>query len=134
MTPIPSNQGAIDPKRGEVWYVDFDPSVGSEQRKRRPAVVLSVSSVGTLPLRIVVPITSTQKPDALWMVPIKANDTNGLKNDSSADAFQVKSLDRERFDRRLGVLSAVEMEEIVAAVAICIGFNPSSPGAAPRGD
>lgn len=45
------------PNRGEVWWIQFDPSVGSEQRKTRPAVVMNVPAVGKLPLRIVVPIT-----------------------------------------------------------------------------
>jgi mRNA-degrading endonuclease toxin of MazEF toxin-antitoxin module len=132
MNPTPSESGAVDPRRGEVWIVDFDPSLGSEQRKRRPAAVLSVSFVGRLPLRIVVPITFTRWPDALWLVPIKANKANGLTNDFSADASQVKSLDGERFVRRIGVLTADEMEEIVAAVAVCIGFTPGPRGAVPR--
>ena len=45
------------PKRGEIWLVDFDPAVGAEIRKARPAVVISVKDIGRLPLRIVVPIT-----------------------------------------------------------------------------
>jgi mRNA-degrading endonuclease toxin of MazEF toxin-antitoxin module len=45
------------PKRGEVWLVQFNPSVGAEIQKVRPAVVLSVDGVGLLPLRIVVPVT-----------------------------------------------------------------------------
>ncbi len=39
------------PRRGEVWMVDFDPAVGAEIRKLRPAVVISVDAVGRLPLR-----------------------------------------------------------------------------------
>jgi mRNA interferase MazF len=45
------------PKRGEVWTVRFDPAVGAEIQKVRPAVVIGVDSVGRLPLKIVVPIT-----------------------------------------------------------------------------
>jgi mRNA interferase MazF len=131
MSPTPSDSGAASPLRGEVWTVDFDPSVGSEQTKRRPAVVLSVAAVGRLPLRIVVPITSTRHPDVLWLVPLKANAANGLANDSSADAFQVKSVDAGRFRRRIGVLSAAEVEEIAAAVAVCIGFAPGPRMSAP---
>ena len=48
---------APTPKRGEIWLVEFDPAVGAEIRKARQAVVMSVDSVGRLPLRIVVPIT-----------------------------------------------------------------------------
>ncbi len=45
------------PRRGEIWLVDFDPTVGSEIAKRRPAVVVSDDTIGKLPLRIVVPVT-----------------------------------------------------------------------------
>ena len=48
---------APTPKRGEVWLIDFDPTVGAEIRKVRPAVVLTVPGVGRLPLQIVVPLT-----------------------------------------------------------------------------
>jgi mRNA interferase MazF len=48
---------ASPPKRGEVWIVSFDPSLGAEIRKVRPSVVVSRDRIGRLPLRIVVPIT-----------------------------------------------------------------------------
>ena len=45
------------PRRGELWMVDFDPAVGAEIRKLRPAIVISVDAVRRLPLRLVVPVT-----------------------------------------------------------------------------
>jgi len=45
------------PNRGEIWWIRFDPTQGAEIGKTRPATVVSVPSVGRLPLRIVVPIT-----------------------------------------------------------------------------
>jgi hypothetical protein len=48
---------APTPKRGEIWLVDFDPAVGAEIRKIRPAVVINVDNIGRLPLRMVVPVT-----------------------------------------------------------------------------
>jgi mRNA interferase MazF len=45
------------PKRSEVWLVNFDPSVGAEIRKTRPAVVTNIAGIGRLPLQIVVPLT-----------------------------------------------------------------------------
>lgn len=46
-----------NPHRGEIWIVDFNPTVGSEIQKQRTAVVVSLDTIGKLPLRIVVPIT-----------------------------------------------------------------------------
>jgi mRNA interferase MazF len=99
--------------------VDFDPSVGAEMRKVRPAVVLSRDQVGHLPLRVVVPLTNWKPRHTrlTWFVPIPANATNGLSKDSSADTFQVKSVSEMRFTRYLGVLSAHELEAIATAVA-----------------
>jgi mRNA interferase MazF len=45
------------PKRGEVWLVDFDPGIGAEIQKVRPAVIINVDAIGRLRLRMVVPIT-----------------------------------------------------------------------------
>ena len=45
------------PKRGEIWLVDFDPSIGADIQKTRPALVISMDAIGRLPLRMVVPIT-----------------------------------------------------------------------------
>src|SRR5262245_11171167 len=92
------------PKRGEVWLVDFDPSVGAEIQKLRPAVVINVDSVGRLPLRMVVPITDWKPAYANfpWFVELPASAGNGLSKDSGADAFQTKSVSEQRFVRPLG--------------------------------
>ena len=52
------SRGPRNIQRGEVWNVNFDPQVGQEIQKIRPAVVVSVPSAGRLPLHIVVPITT----------------------------------------------------------------------------
>ena len=46
----------INPKRSEIWLVEFDPQVASEIKKTRPAIVLSISDVESIPTRYVVPI------------------------------------------------------------------------------
>lgn len=78
------------PKRGEIWLVDFDPSVGAEIQKIRPALVISLDTIGRLPLRMVVPITDwkstyTQLP---WFVGIPAISDNGLSKDSEPTRFK----------------------------------------------
>lgn len=119
-TPLKTNPV---PNRGEVWWVRFDPSVGSELQKTRPAVVMNVPSVGRLPLRIVVPITGWDPRwvSVPWLVFLKASKRNGLDKDSAADCFQVKSVSLTRFASQMGVLTADEVEQISAAVALCVG-------------
>ena len=53
---LPSAPSSV-PKRGEVWKVSFDPTVGAEIRKTRPAMVISSDAVGRLPIKLVVPVT-----------------------------------------------------------------------------
>ena len=45
------------PKRGEIWRVNLDPTIGAEIKKIRPVIVISSDAVGKLPLKLVVPIT-----------------------------------------------------------------------------
>jgi mRNA interferase MazF len=111
------------PKRGDVWLVDFDPAVGAEIRKARPAVVISVDGVGRLPLRIVVPVTDWKPTYANypWFVELPASTTNGLRKDSGADAFQVKSVSELRFVSRLGEVTQTQLDDIAEAIALCVG-------------
>lgn len=91
--------------------------------KTRPAVVVNPPSVGRLPLRIVVPVTGWDAKYATvpWLVYLKPTNRNGLSKDSAADCFQVKSVSVERFVNRLGVVRADDIEEISAAIALCVG-------------
>src|SRR5438552_2993711 len=99
------------PRRGEIWMIDFDPSVGAEIQKRRPAVVVNLDSVGRLPLRIVVPITDwkSQYQQFPWFVFVPAAASNGLHKDSGVDCFQTKSVSENRFVHQIGKLTSVEL-------------------------
>lgn len=112
----------INLKRGEIWLVDLDPTKGHEIRKRRPVVVLSSDSIGSIGLRIGIPVTSYRPKHAKfpWCVPLKANARNRLDNDSTADAYQIKCVSTERFIHRIGTLSAETVKLIAEAVALCI--------------
>jgi mRNA interferase MazF len=91
--------------------------------KTRPAVVVNPPSVGRLPLRIVVPVTewSAKYATVPWLVYLKPTNRNGLSKESAADCFQVKSVSVERFADKLGDVRANDIEEISAAIALCVG-------------
>ena len=111
--------------RGEIWEVTFDPAVGAEIRKPRPAVVMTARGIGRLPLSIVVPITEWQAVFAqcAWFTRLTPSLENGLTKISAADAFQVKSVSEIRLSRRLGRLTDAELVEIAAAIAVCVGHR-----------
>ena len=116
----------MKPLRGEIWWLAFSPQVGAEIQKDRPAVVMTASGIGRLPLAIVVPITNW-KPHYQhwpWFVHLAPTRMNGLEKESGADAFQVKSLSEERFRRKIGRLTPAQLDDIAAAVALSVGYAP----------
>ncbi len=116
------------PKRSEIWLVNLDPTVGAEIQKTRPAVVISSDFIGKLPLKLVVPITDWKDSFAsdLWHVRLDPTNQNGLSKPSAIDALQTRSLDTRRFVRKLGLLTASDLQEVTRAIAAIIEYQESS--------
>ena len=114
--------------RGDVWLVELDPAVGSEQNKTRPAVIVSDDSVGILPLKVIVPLTSWDEryANAPWMVHIPNDENNGLDKVSAADTFQVRSVSQIRLDKRLGSITTEQVSEIKKALAAVFDIETTS--------
>ena len=116
----------VDPRRGEVWWVDLEPTRGAEMQKTRPAVVLSSNRLGRLPLRLIVPLTGWNSGYAslVWMTRIEPTTTSGLTKASAADAFQTRGVSLERFGSRLGSLSEEALAQIAEALALTVEYHP----------
>ena len=101
-------------KRGEVYWVNLDPTVGSEVKKRRPAVILSPDEMNrSLPVVIVAPITSSKKS---W--PTRADITlSGKAGQIMLD--QIRTVDKSRLMKRIA-----EVEIVEALDALQIMFSP----------
>ena len=101
-------------RRGDVWLINLDPTIGAEIRKTRPAVIVSSDAVGILPLKIIVPLTDWKDryEVAPWMVRVEPTRENGLEKPSCADTFQVRSVAEERFVRNIGELGEEKMTSI----------------------
>jgi len=104
--------------------VTFDPTVGSEIRKTRPAVVVSSDAVGRLPVKLVAPLTDWKAHYRanLWHVRDDPDPNNGLTKPSPVDALQIRGMDRQRFIHKLGKISPTSLEEIVLSIAAVIEY------------
>ena len=114
----------VGPKRGEIWWVNLDPTVGAEIRKKRPAVVLSSDAMGVLPIKLIAPLTGwdNRYADNLWHVRIDPDPGNGLNKVSAVDVLQVRGVDTRRFVGRIGRVAAGTMSEIAAALAAVVEY------------
>ncbi|MBM3240592.1 type II toxin-antitoxin system PemK/MazF family toxin [Candidatus Poribacteria bacterium] len=112
-------------RRGEVWLINLEPTIGAEITKTRPAVIVNDDAVGILPLKVIVPITEWKDRYAVapWMVRLEPDAENRLDKPSAADAFQVRSVAQERFVQRLGRLSDTAMQEVTRALAVVLGIE-----------
>jgi len=105
-------------KRCEVWWVNFDPSIGGEIKKKRPAVIVSndASNKFLHPVQVV-PLTS--KTDRLY--PSEALvDFEGKESKAMAD--QLATVSKSRLFNRAGVLSEEDMRKVEEAVKIQLGI------------
>jgi len=105
-------------RRGEIWWVNLDPTRGAEIRKERPSLVISSDFVGRLPTKVIVPITewNASFESSIWHVAIQPSQVNGLSKPSAADALQIRCVSLERFTRKAGRVTADELDEVLVAI------------------
>jgi mRNA interferase MazF len=115
----------ILPLRSEIWLVNLNPTIGSEIRKTRPVVVISVDSIGKLPLKLIAPVTDWKPHFELnpWQVRVEPDENNGLTKISGVDVLQLRGVDLQRFVRKLGILPPEIMKEINLAIALVVDFD-----------
>ena len=106
-------------RRGEVWWVDFDPSVGGEIRKVRPAIIISNDAANFALNRIqVVPLTSNA--DRLYPSEARVNIDGKI---SKAMADQLATVSKLRLKTKLADITKSEMLELEKAVKVQLGLK-----------
>ena len=111
------------PKRGEVYLVNFDPTLGAEIKKTRPALILQNDIANQhSPVTIVAAIT-TKFDDHLYPTEVLiAPPEGGLRRESVVLLNQVRSIDKRRLVKRVGAVSSETMFHVGRALEISLGL------------
>jgi len=112
-------------KQNEIWLISLDPTIGAEIKKTRSAVIINDNALGKLPLKIIVPITDWKDNYSIapWMVKIESSSQNGLAKTSSIDCFQVRSVSKTRFVKKLGTIDVSLREKIKFALSKALSLH-----------
>ncbi len=118
-----AKQKVINPKRGEIYLVSFDPTIGAEIQKTRPALILQNDIANEhSPITIVAAITSRFDNILYPTEVLIQSPEGGTTIDSVVLLNQVRSIDQKRLIKRLGQLTDPTMMRVNRAIQISLGL------------
>jgi mRNA interferase MazF len=115
----------IVPKRGDIFVVNFDPTIGREIKKVRPALVLQNDVTNRYsPVTIIVAITSHDANNQLYPTEVFiSQNEGGLHTDSVVLLNQIRIIDKQRLGKRLGSVSAKTILEVNRSLEVSLGLT-----------
>ena len=114
-----------NPKRFEIWLVNWNPGRGSEQEGLRPSLVIQTDAGNinpNYPNTIVLAI-STKGRGVPFHIKIKPSITNGLKGVSFVKCEQSLTISKERLVEKIGSLEPQYIEKVETAVKLVLGLE-----------
>ncbi len=115
-----------DYRYGTIWLVNFEPSIGTEIQKTRPALIISGSEFNQIRKKVtLLPITSAiigNPKLAPVVVKVKATKHNGLSKDSTIIAIEPNTFDKKRLIKLLGEIDLKILEEVKQKLQIYLNF------------
>jgi mRNA interferase MazF len=116
--------GDLRYRRGEIWWVNLDPTVGNETAKKRPCIILQ-NDVGNARSNttMVAPLLKGLK-NYPFVVNIETTAENRLDENRGIHLEQMRVVDNRRIDFKLGTIDDKYWSQIERAVCIVLGFNP----------
>ncbi len=113
-------------RNGEIYWVNLDPAIGDEIKKRRPVIVVNGGHDKHLRLAIVVPVTawSPYWDENPFFVSLEPDLNNGLKKKSAVDCFQIRAISHDRFVEKIGNISNDGINLIKKSIALILDIEP----------
>jgi mRNA interferase MazF len=122
-------------KRGDIFYADLSPVVGSEQGGIRPVLIVQNDVGNKFSPTIIAAAITSQKYKTDLPTHIKVNaDGCGLARDSIVLLEQVRTLDKRRLKERMGNLEPRDMSRVDRALSVSLGISTSAAGVAQQGN
>lgn len=111
-------------KRGDIWLVNLDPTVGHEINKSRPALIIQ-NDIGNKysPVTIIAPITS-QNIEKIYPIEVfLTKEGHNLEKDSKVLLNQIRSIDKERLIKKVSKVNEITLAKVNEAVKISLGLG-----------
>jgi mRNA interferase MazF len=106
----------MNPKRGEIWWVNLDPTRGNEIRKHRPCVIVSADFINRgRKTPVVVPLSGSPDSAPPVVIPVPS-----AGKDSVAVIDQVRAVDKSRFTHTTGTLSVSDLENVEQSLRLVL--------------
>jgi mRNA interferase MazF len=113
----------VRPRRGEVYLVNFDPTIGAEIQKTRPALIVQNDVANRHSAITIVAAISSQFDQTVYPTEVLISPPEGgLRTESVALLNQIRSIDKQRLVRRLGTLKPETMNRVDNAILISMGL------------
>ncbi len=110
-------------KRGELYYADLSPVVGSEQGGIRPVLVVQNDTGNKYSPTVIAAAVTSKIHKARLPTHIELPQAFGLQKDSVILLEQIRTIDKRRLMSRIGELSAATMSKVNRAILISLGFG-----------
>ena len=115
-------------KRGDIYYAELNPVIGSEQGGIRPILIISNDTGNRYsPTVIIAAITGKTHTKAKLPTHTEVKNFEGLDRDSIVLLEQIRTVDKKRLKQYMGIMPAVAMARVDKAIAISIGIPQRNP-------
>lgn len=109
--------------RGDIFFADLSPAIGSEQGGVRPVVILQNDCGNKYsPTTIIASLSSQEKPTLPVHVKLQKSNENGLIADSVVLLEQIRTIDKRRLKKRVGHLVGQDMQRVLAALKVSMAM------------